>query len=188
MGYTRCNGDHNVFYRHSGRHITVLPVYVDDIIIAGDNTFEISQLKQKLSKEFEVKDLGKLRYFLGIEIARSPKGIVLSQRKYVLDLLSDVGMLGCRVASTPIEKNHQLCAQYGDPVDRESYQRLVGRLIYLCHTRPDISYTVSVVSRYMHDPRSGHLEAAHRILRYLKGSPRRGQGQWSLACRWLLRC
>jgi hypothetical protein len=174
MGYTQCNGDHTVFYRHSRRHITILSVYVDDIIITGDDTFEMSQLKQKLSKEFEVKDLGQLKYFLGIEIARSPKGIVLSQRKYVLDLLSDVGMLGCRVASTPIEQNHQLCAQSGDPVDRESYQRLVGRLIYLCHTRPDISYAVSVVSRYMHDPRSGHLEAAHRILRYLKGSPGRG--------------
>jgi hypothetical protein len=95
---------------------------VDDIIIIGDDTFEMSQLKQKLSKEFEVKDLGQLRYFLGIEIARSPKGIVLSQRKYVLDLLSDVGMLECQVASTPIEQNHQLCAQSGDPVDRETYQ------------------------------------------------------------------
>jgi hypothetical protein len=102
MGYTQCNGDHNVFYRHfyrhSGRHIMILSVYVDDIIITGDDTFEMSQLKQKLSKEFEAKDLGQLRYFLGIEIVRSPKGIVLSQRKYVLDLLSDVGMLGCRVA------------------------------------------------------------------------------------------
>jgi hypothetical protein len=75
-----------------------------------------------LNKEFEVKDLGQLRYFLGIEIARSPKGIVISQRKYVLDLLNDMGMLGCRVASTPIEQNHQLCAEFGDPVDRESYQ------------------------------------------------------------------
>jgi hypothetical protein len=149
---------------------------VDDIIITGDDIVEMAHLKHKLSNEFEVKDLGQLRYFLGIEIARSNKGIVLSQRKYVLDLLSDTGMLGCRAASTPIDQNHQLCAQSGDPVDRESYQRLVGRLIYLCHTRPDISYAVSVVSRYMHDPRSGHLEAAHRILRYLKGSP--GRGIW----------
>lgn len=77
---------------------------------------------------------------------------------------------------TPVDQDHKLCAQSGDPVDKESYQRLVGRLIYLCHTRPDISYAVSVVSRYMHDPRSGHLEAAHRILRYLKGSP--GKGLW----------
>jgi hypothetical protein len=71
----------------------------------------MAQLKQKLSKEFEVKDLGQLKYFLGIGIATSHKGIVRSQIQYVLDLLSDVGMLGCQAASTPIEQNHQLCAQ-----------------------------------------------------------------------------
>ena len=76
----------------------------------------------------------------------------------------------------PIEQNHRICAQYGDPVDKERYQRLVGRLIYLCHTRPDITFAVSVVSRYMHDPRSGHLDAVYRILRYLKNSP--GKGLW----------
>jgi hypothetical protein len=176
MRYKQCNGDHTVFYRHSNSKITILAVYVDDIIITGDDEVEISRLKDSLRKEFEVKDLGQLKYFLGIEIARSPKGIVLSQRKYVLDLLSDTGMLGCRVASTPIDQNHKLCAESGEPVNKEKYQKLVGRLIYLCHTRPDISYAVSVVSRYMHDPRSGHLDAVNQILRYLKGSP--GKGLW----------
>jgi len=161
MGYKQCNGDHTVFYRHSGRKISVLAVYVDDIIITGDDEKEIILLKENLSKEFEVKDLGQLRYFLGIEIARNPKGLVLSQRKYVLDLLSETGMLGCRPVSTPIDLNHKLCAESGNPVNKERYQRLVGRLIYLCHTRPDISYAVSVVSRYMHDPRSGHLDVVY---------------------------
>ena len=119
MGYKQCNGDHTLFYRHSGNRITILAVYVDDIVITGDDTLEITRLKENLSKEFEVKDLGQLRYFLGIEIARSPRGIVLSQRKYVLDLLNDTGMLGCRPASTPIEQNHKLCAQSGEPVDKE---------------------------------------------------------------------
>ena len=91
MGYKQCNGDHTVFYRYSERRITILAVYVDDIIITGDDEVEISRLKRNLSKEFEVKDLGQLKYFLGIEIARSTKGIVLSQRKHVLDLLSDTG-------------------------------------------------------------------------------------------------
>ena len=168
MGYWQCNGDHTLFYRHSGNRITILAVYVDGIVITGDDTLEIARLKENLSKEFEVKDLGQLRYFLGIEIARSPRGIVLSQRKYVLDLLNDTGMLGCRPASTPIEQNHKLYAQSGQPIDKEKYQRLVGRLIYLCHTRPDITYAVSVVSRYMHDPRSGHLDVVYQILRYLK--------------------
>jgi len=98
MAYKQCNGDHTLFYCHCSNHITILAVYVDDIIITGDDTSEIERLKKNLSKEFEVKDLGQLRYFLGIEIARSPKGIVLSQRKYVLDLLNETGMLGCRPA------------------------------------------------------------------------------------------
>lgn len=105
MGYKQCNGDHTIFYRHSGRKITILAVYVDDIIITGDDEVEIKSLKKNLRKQFEVKDLGQLRYFLGIEIARSKKGIVLSLRKYVLDLLSETSMLGCQPASTPIDPN-----------------------------------------------------------------------------------
>jgi hypothetical protein len=131
-------------------------------------------LKENLGRTFEVKDLGPLRYFLGIEIARSPKGIVLSQRKYILDLLAKTGMLGCWPCSTLTDKKHQISAQCGDSVNKKAYQRLVGRLIYLCHKRPDISYAVSVVSRYMHDPRIGHMEVVYRILIYLKGTPRRG--------------
>jgi hypothetical protein len=176
MGYRQCNGDHTLFYRYIGNHITILAVYVDDIIITRDDTVEIVRLKEDLSKEFEVKDLGQLQYFLSIEIARSPKEIVLSQRKYVLDLLNEIEMLGCRPASTPIDQNHKLCAQSGDPTDKERYQRLVGRLIYLCHTRPDITYAVSVVSRYMHDPRTEHMDVVYRILRYLKSCP--GKGLW----------
>jgi hypothetical protein len=134
MGYTQCNGDHTVFYKHKESRITILAVYVDDIVITGDDTQEIARLKGNLGKAFEVKDLGQLRYFLGIEIARSTKGIVLSQRKYVLDSLTETGMLGCRSIASPIDRNHRLCAESGDPVDKEAYQRLVGRFIYLCHT------------------------------------------------------
>ena len=174
MGYGQCNGDHTLFYRHNKGKITILTVYVDDIIITGDDKEEIARLKECLGKAFEVKDLGRLKYFLGIEVARSAKGIVLSQRKYTLDLLSDVGMLGCRAAATPIDQNHKVTAQSGQLVEKERYQRLVGRLLYLCHTRPDIAFAVSVVSRYMHEPRSDHLEAVYRILRYLKGTPGKG--------------
>jgi hypothetical protein len=82
---------------------------------------------------------------------------VLSQRKYALDLLSETRMLGCIVVSTSIEQNHKLYADVGDQVDKEQYQRLVGRLIYLWHTRPDIAHIVSVVNRYMHDPREQRI-------------------------------
>lgn len=101
--------------------ITILAVYVDDIIITGDDKEEIAILKECLGKAFEVKDLGRLKYFLSIEVARSAKGNALSQRKYTLDLLSDVGMLGCRAASTPIDQNHKVTAQSGEPMNKERY-------------------------------------------------------------------
>jgi hypothetical protein len=83
-------------------------------------------------------------------------------------------MLGSRPACTPIEQNHRLANDSGEPVDREQYQRLVGRLIYLSHTRPDIAFAVSVVSQFMHDPKTQHMNAVLRIIRYLKGCPGRG--------------
>ena len=174
MDYQQINADHIVFFRKRGDHITILGVYVDDMIITGNDEGEIAQLKMKLVKEFEVKDLGQLRYFLGIEIARGADGIVLSQRKYVLDLLTETGMLGCKPAIAPMDQKVKLIAEGGDPVDRERYQRLVGELIYLSHTRPDISFPVSVVSRYMHDPRKSHMDAVYHILRYLKSAPGKG--------------
>jgi hypothetical protein len=146
-------------------------VYVDDIVITGDDDKEILYLKRTLARSFKVKDLGYLNYFLGIEVAYGTQGIYLSQRKYIIDLLTETGMLNCKPATTPIEQNHRILADSGDPVDKHQYQRLVGRLIYLSHTRPDIAYAVSIVSRYMHDPRSSHLDTVHRILRYLKSCP-----------------
>lgn len=124
--------------------------------------------------EFEVKDLGRLKYFLGIEVAHSQHGIFISQQKYVTDLLKETGKLACKPASTPIEPNHKLSiAAENLPVDKEMYQRLVGKLIYLAHTRPDIAYAVSVVD-FMHNPKEVHLQAVHRILHYLKASPGKG--------------
>ncbi|KAK8937204.1 hypothetical protein KSP39_PZI011852 [Platanthera zijinensis] len=174
MGYHQINADHTVFSRQNECHITMLAVYVDDMIITGDDEQEIGRLKGALGKEFEVKDLNILRYFLVIEIAYEAEGVVLSQRKYTLDLLTETGMLGCKPAVTSIDQRCKLGAEVGEPVDREMYQRLVGKLIYLSHTRPDISFYVSVVSRYMHDPRKGHMDVVYQILRYLKSAPGKG--------------
>ncbi|XP_043718020.1 uncharacterized mitochondrial protein AtMg00810-like [Telopea speciosissima] len=114
--------------------------YVDGIVITGSDSAEITKLKFFLGQEFEIKDLGQLRYFLGIEVAHSSSDIFLSQRKYILDLLSETGMLGCRFVDTPLEANTHLKSEDGEPVDKGGYQRLVGRLIYLSHTRPDITH------------------------------------------------
>jgi hypothetical protein len=174
MGYRQSNADHTLFFKHRGGKIVILIVYVDDIVITGNDDDGIACLKKMLAKSFEVKDLGFLHYFLGIEVVYGPQGIYLSQRKYVLDLLAETGMLGCKPASTPIELNHRTRADLGDTLDKQNYQRLVGRLIYLSHTRPDIAYAVSIVSRYMHDPRTSHMDIVKRILRYLKSCPGKG--------------
>ncbi|WJZ97833.1 hypothetical protein VitviT2T_016408 [Vitis vinifera] len=174
-GFQQSNSDHTLFLKHRLGKITALIVYVDDMIITGDDVEEISRLQDQLSTEFEMKNLGGLKYFLGIEVARSRQGIFLSQRKYILDLLAEVGLLECKPADIPIVQNHKL-GEYVDqvPADKQRYQRLVGKLIYLSHTRPDIAYAVSVVSQFMHRPSEGHMDAVMRILRYLKSSPGKG--------------
>uniref|UniRef100_A0A2N9IHB3 Integrase catalytic domain-containing protein n=1 Tax=Fagus sylvatica TaxID=28930 RepID=A0A2N9IHB3_FAGSY len=133
----------------------------------------IRRLRDYLAKEFEMKDLGALRYLLGIEVARSKHGIFLSQQKYVLDLLTETGMLASQPIDTPIEQNHKLGDDRVDqvPTNKERYQWLVGRLIYLSHIRPDLAYAVSVVSQFMHSPNEVHMDAVHQILWYLKSAP-----------------
>ncbi|KAA0063166.1 Beta-galactosidase [Cucumis melo var. makuwa] len=176
QGYSQGHSDHTLFTKASKTgKIAILIVYVDGIVLTGDDQTEISQLKQRMGDEFEIKDLGNLKYFLGMEVARSKEGISVSQRKDTLDLLTETGMLGCRPADTPIEFNCKLGNSDDQvPVDKEQYQRLVGKLIYLSHTRPDISFAVSVVSQFMQASYEKHMEAVNRILRYLKNTPGKG--------------
>ena len=170
-GYRQSNSDHTLFLKRQGRKITCLIIYVDDMIITGDDVDEIKQLRDNLFQEFEMKDLGMLKYFLGIEVLRSNQGILISQRKYILDLLTETGMIDCKPVDTPVMVNHELSKDSKEgPTDRGRYQRLVGKLIYLSHTRPDVAYAVSLVSQFMHDPKQDHMEAALRIVRYLKGT------------------
>jgi len=141
------------------------------MIIIGDDEEKIERLQEQLSTEFEMKNLGVLKYFLGIKVARSRRGIFLSQRKYVLDLLIEVGMLDYKLADTATVQNKKLGVYLDqEPADKERYQRLVGKLIYLSHTHPDISYGVRLVSQFMHCPSKDHMEVVGRILRYLKSA------------------
>ncbi|RVW19974.1 Retrovirus-related Pol polyprotein from transposon TNT 1-94 [Vitis vinifera] len=135
----------------------------------------IQKLKQHLFTHFQTKDLGKLKYFLGIEIAQSSSGVVLSQRKYALDILEKTGMLDCKPVDTPMDPNVKLVPGQGEPLgDPGRYRQLVGTLNYLTITRPDISFPVSVVSQFLQSPCDSHWDAVIRILRYIKSTP--GQG------------
>ncbi|XP_022870815.1 uncharacterized protein LOC111390064 [Olea europaea var. sylvestris] len=152
--------------------MTVLIVYVD-IILTEDNIVAMERLKKCLATKFEEKDLGQMRYFLGMEIAKSKKGISLSQQKYILDLLIKISMLGCKPSDTPIEAG-KIKKNTENSVGIDRYQRLVGKLIYLSHTSSDITFTISLVSQHIHSPKETHLEAVYNILRYLKGKARKG--------------
>ncbi|XP_074266507.1 uncharacterized protein LOC141589782 [Silene latifolia] len=166
-------GKEGKFY---GREVCIhVLVYVDDLVIAGNNSAAIASFKSYLSRCFHMKDLGTLKYFLGIEVARSSEGIFLNQRKYALDIITETGLLGAKPVATPIEQHHQLGVATGELLsDVESYRHLVGRLVYLAVTRPDLSYAVHILSRFLHQPRRDHMDAALRVVRYLKGKP--GQG------------
>lgn len=176
FGYFQSQANHTLFLKRTGgTHLTALIIYVDDIIVTGNDLVEISQLKLRLVSEFEIKDLGPLQYFLGIEVAQSTKGIYISQRKCALDLLAKTGMTACKPIDTPINVNHCFIVVMGERlINASRYQRLVGRLIYLTITRPDIAFAVSVVNQFMHAPTTVYLEVVYRILRYLKHNPGAG--------------
>ena len=112
-----------------------------------------------------------LKYFLGMEFARSKEGIFVNQHKYVLDLLKETGMTGCKAANTPIEPNVKLkIAAANEVMDKARYQRLVGRLIYLAHTRPDIAFAVNLLARFSSAPTKRHWNGVKHVLRYLQGT------------------
>ena len=148
----KSKSDHFVFYRNSEAGIIFLVVCVDYIVISGIDMTGISSLKSFLHGQFHTKDLGMLKYFLGIEVMRSKHGIFLSQRKYVLDLLSETGKLRAKTCSSHMAPSLHLTRKGGLFGDPERYRRLVGKLNYLTVTRPNISHSISVVSQYMSSP------------------------------------
>ncbi|XP_062075067.1 uncharacterized mitochondrial protein AtMg00810-like [Humulus lupulus] len=174
-GFKQSQADYTLFTKGQDDQFIALLVYVDDIIIAGPNLKLLHQLQHSLHARFKLKALGTLKYFLGFEIARSERGLFISQRQYTINLLEDTGYLGSKPAKTPMDPKLKLDNIQGEPLaDPSQYRRLIGRLLYLTLSRPDITYSVHTLSQFMSAPRTTHLQAVHHLLRFLKGSP--GQG------------
>ncbi|GJV55065.1 ribonuclease H-like domain-containing protein [Tanacetum coccineum] len=163
-GFSQSKSDYSPYTKSDKGVFLALLVYVDDIIITGNSISEIDKFKVFLKSKFMTKDLGKLKYFLGIEVIDTDKGICLNQRKYVLDLLSEYGMLACKPAKTHLMSKLAISNEATDDdliLDNiTDYQKLLGKLIYLTNTRPDISYAVDCLSQFMHSPLKSHLKIA----------------------------
>lgn len=138
------------------------------MLLASDNLDQIQSVKIFLHGTFKIKNLGEVKYFLGLEILRSSACINVCQHKYFLDLLRDTGFLGCKPTSTPMVPSTKLTKQDGPHLqDAFLYRQLIGKLLYLTNTRPDICYSVQQFSQFLDAPTQTHLQAAHQILRYL---------------------
>jgi hypothetical protein len=174
-GYTQSTADYSLFTLSTAQNFTALLVYVDDIILVGTSLDEFDRIKRILDDQFKIKDLGGLKYFLGLEVAQSREGIHVSQKKYCLDLLKDSGLLGSKPVTTPLDPAVKLHNDAGKPFeDISQYRRLIVKLLYLTHTRPDIAYATQQLSQFLHKPTVTHYHAACRVIRYLKTSPGRG--------------
>ncbi|KAL4323650.1 hypothetical protein GQ457_11G006340 [Hibiscus cannabinus] len=172
FGFSQSPHEHSLFVKGSGDSMVALLVYVDDIILAGKDLKLLAEVQTFLQSSFKLKELDNLKLFLGFEIARNKTGILLSQRQYALQLLEDTGSLAKKPTELPLVSPHKLSKDDGELLaDPQLYRRMVGRLLYLTHTRPDITYAVNLLSQFVSSPRAPHLQVVYHLLSYIKGSP-----------------
>uniref|UniRef100_A0A2N9FGM0 Reverse transcriptase Ty1/copia-type domain-containing protein n=1 Tax=Fagus sylvatica TaxID=28930 RepID=A0A2N9FGM0_FAGSY len=169
FGFTASQSDSSLLIYHHTNYTMYFLIYVDDIIITSSQASAIDSLLHQLGSEFAVKDLGGLNYFLGIEVVPCTPGVLLSQKKYILDILTRTKMSEAKPVSSPMASSTHLSVLDGDPCDDPTlYRSTVGTLQYLSITRPDIAFSVNKLSQFMHNPTTLHWQSVKRLLRYLK--------------------
>lgn len=150
-------------------------MYVDDILLISSQKDTTVQVETTSHDLFRIKDLGEAKYFLRMEIMRTAEGIFFNQRKYALDLLQDTGFMEYKPASTPMETHVKLTqGDFKLLSDNVPYRSLIGKLLYLTITMPDVSYAVQQLSQILDKSTKFHLKALYRVLRYIKSAPRQG--------------
>lgn len=172
-GFAKCEYEPTLFTKveNTKKSIMVVSLYVDDLIYTGNDDELMMEFKKSMKSEFAMTDMGKMRFFLGLEATQQAGGIFLCQKKYMTDLLERFGMSNSNCVHNPMTPGSKLGKdEDGKGVDKTLYKQMVGSLMYATATRPDIMYSVSQVSRYMENPKEVHLQAVKRIIRYLKGT------------------
>jgi hypothetical protein len=171
FGFCKCPSEPAIYTRCVDRNQLVVGVYVDDLMITGSCQDNIRQFKAKMSKVFCMSDLCLLRYYLGIEVLQSSKGISLCQAAYAGKILERSGMANCNPCQAPMECRMKLSKESKEPiVDKTLYRSIMGSLRYLVNTRPDLSCAVGYVNRFLDEPHEDHLGAVKHILRYVAGT------------------
>ncbi|GKB16092.1 zinc finger, CCHC-type containing protein [Tanacetum coccineum] len=170
LGFVRCAHEYSVYTKKEKGDILIVGVYVDDLLVTGSCHKSVQNFKRDMNTKFEMSDLGLLTYYLGIEVSQHENGITLKQEAYAKNLLIKTRMLDCNPTKSPMEHKLKLLKEEGELVNPTEYRSIVGGLRYLTHTRPDISFAVGIVSRFMEKPTVKHLQAVKRILRYVKGT------------------
>jgi hypothetical protein len=169
LGFQKSSAEHGVYIRGTGKGRLVVGVYVDDLIITGHSG--IKEFKAEMKKMFSMSDLGLLSYYLGLEVQQTKEGIKIGQAAYAAKLIERSGMSDCNVCAVPMESRLKLSRESeSPPVDATEYRSLVGGLRYLMNTRPDITYAVNYVSRFLETPKEDHRAAVKHLLRYVAGT------------------
>ncbi|CAJ2663992.1 unnamed protein product [Trifolium pratense] len=169
--FDKCQNEHTLFVKQDGDKILIVSLYVDDLIYTGNDKMLFEEFKISMKRNFAMTDLGKMKYFLGVEVSQKDYGILIHQQKYAKELLSRFGMESCNTVNSPIVPGNKLNKDEGGTVvNATKYKQMVGSLMYLLATRPDLAYSVCLIARYMEKPTELHMAAAKRILRYLKGT------------------
>ena len=154
-----------------GKDLLLVAVYVDDLLITGSKAEMIHEFKRNMSSKFEMTDLGLLTYYLGIEVLQHGGGISLKQESYARKILEETSMSECNATLIPMDAGLVLSKAKEDrSVEEKDFRRVIGCLRYLLHTRPNLAYSVGVLSRYMHEPKETHFAALKQVLRYVKGT------------------
>ncbi|XP_070003229.1 uncharacterized mitochondrial protein AtMg00810-like [Nicotiana sylvestris] len=169
-GFEKCNYGHTLFIKTSkDSKILIVSLYVDYLIFTGNDELMFAEFKGSMKHEFDMTDLGRMRYFLGLEVYQRSDGIFITQKKYALEVLQKFGMDKSNFVHNPIVPGFKLMKDAdGIKVDKTYYKQIIGSLMYLTATRPDMIFAVSLISRYMENPTELHLQTAKGVLRYLK--------------------
>ncbi|GKB94602.1 putative ribonuclease H-like domain-containing protein [Tanacetum coccineum] len=174
-GFHRGQIDKTLFIKRLKGDILLVQVYVDDIIFGSTKKSLCDEFEQIMHNRFQMSSMGELTFFLGLQVKQKEDGIFISQDKYVGEILKKFGFSSIRTASTPMETNKALTKdEDGEDVDVHLYRSMIGSLMYLTSSRPDIMFSVCACSRFQVQPKVSHLNAVKRIFRYLKGQPKLG--------------